>query len=964
MNNVEILSSNLNELLEATSGVGVAFKIGKGLEQRLTGRFYTHERIGKAMAKDIARRLIIKDDTELRIIDPFCGDGRLIRWLIEELVVIRKLPRAGIHIAAWDCDEDAIEVTKKTIKDLFNRKSTIKTRIDACRVDSFSQMLREERSFHVCVTNPPWETIKPDSRELAELDEVKKSAYIALLKQKVLRLEKAFPRSKPARKFSGWGANLARCGIEASVRLVKQGGHFGIVAPASIFGDQISAPLRTWLFTTAHVATIHHFPAEARLFEGVDQSAVYFVGDPIDPVNCSITGRTHIDVVQHPDKVSDTPSPVMSLDLRLLESHDYSIGFTGTPGMASAAQYLIELPKLCDFETGLDGLIKLGRELDETRIAKKLCKKGSYRFIKGRQVKRYSYDATESEFLNPDITPPSSADFPRVVWRDVARQSSKRRMIATLLPAGMVTGNSLNVLTVNTNEKRMLSALLAVFNSAIFEAQVRASISTNHLSVGAIRKIRVPDLKKSEFVDEIGALVEQQLRAPNAKNEALIEIAVFRWYGVPAEIYEKMLDQLANNAPSDVAEIRNAIVESLSDDAYIEGGEIKNHYASNLSELDLIICRAVPPGGNWKDIPVDVPSERLKNIRMSFARGEGSRSTYYGRLHPDRPAYTINTYFARPGNGCHIHYDFTGGQHRTLSQREAARLQSFPDSFEFKGNKTSIATQIGNAVPPLLAYQVARHLNIVGQTVDLFAGAGGLGLGFKWAGWKTLVGNELESSFADTYRANVHKNILVGDVKDKGTIDKLVALSRAGRNPSKPLCVLGGPPCQGFSTAGNKRSMEDDRNWLFKDYCALLEALKPDIFLFENVTGLLNMDGGRVFSMVKKELGKHSKRLIVWKIQSENYAIPQRRSRVIIIGDNTGRIRETPPKILTTMVASDLISDLPRPPSVRDALDDLPSLVPGQDGGAQGYRHQASTAYQEFMRGKISAAQYIDRFIQ
>src|SRR5437016_14242917 len=86
--------------------------------------------------------------------------------------------------------------------------------------------------------------------------------------------------------------------------------------------------------------------------------------------------------------------------------------------------------------------------------------------------------------------------------------------------------------------------------------------------------------------------------------------------------------------------------------------KIPNHYTAKLSKLDLDVARAVPPGGNWKNIPHEIPSKRLEQIRVSFAAGEGSRSTYYGRLHPDRPSYTINTYFNRPGNGCHLHYDY------------------------------------------------------------------------------------------------------------------------------------------------------------------------------------------------------------------------------------------------------------------------------------------------------------------
>ncbi len=68
---------------------------------------------------------------------------------------------------------------------------------------------------------------------------------------------------------------------------------------------------------------------------------------------------------------------------------------------------------------------------------------------------------------------------------------------------------------------------------------------------------------------------------------------------------------------------------------------IPNHKAAKLSELDMMIVNSVPPGGNWKNIPLDVPSKRIEQIRDSYAQGKGSRSTYYGRLLPDMPAYTM-----------------------------------------------------------------------------------------------------------------------------------------------------------------------------------------------------------------------------------------------------------------------------------------------------------------------------------
>src|SRR5205814_1515277 len=151
-----------------------------------------------------------------------------------------------------------------------------------------------------------------------------------------------------------------------------------------------------------------------------------------------------------------------------------------------------------------------------------------------------------------------------------------------------------------------------------------------------------------------------------------------------------------------------------------------------------------------------IPSQRLAQIRASFKAGEGSRSTYYGRLNPDNPSHTVNTYFNRPGNGSFVHYE----QDRMISQREAARLQSFPDNFIFAGNRGSVNKQIGNAVPPLLAYQIASVLPYAGVFVDLFCGAGGLSLGFHWRGWRSAMANDIDKSFLATHERNFGTSVL------------------------------------------------------------------------------------------------------------------------------------------------------------------------------------------------------------
>lgn len=375
---------------------------------------------------------------------------------------------------------------------------------------------------------------------------------------------------------------------------------------------------------------------------------------------------------------------------------------------------------------------------------------------------------------------------------------------------------------------------------------------------------------------------------------------------------------------------------------------IPNHFTAKLSELDLRMVREIPQGGNWKHIPESIPSKRLEQIREGFKEGKGSRSTYYGRLSPDKPSYTISTYFNRPGNGCFIHYDLK--QNRVISQREAARLQTFPDSFVFAGSRPSVNKQIGNAVPPVLGYQIAKSFGKPGIVVDLFSGAGGLSLGFHWAGWKAVIANDIDPMFLETYKNNIGGEIIAGDIRDKKVFDVIVqkALEAKKKYPKLPLIVIGGPPCQGFSTAGKKRSMEDERNHLFKNYKKILDSIKPDSFVFENVAGLMSMEGGAVFKLVTKTLKKSIDELEVWKLQAEEYAVPQRRTRVVIVGHKKDFKIKVPNPITKSKAVS-----------CKTALSDLPAISPSEDGSEKSYPKKPLNSFQRFMRGEIKVEQYL-----
>lgn len=117
--------------------------------------------------------------------------------------------------------------------------------------------------------------------------------------------------------------------------------------------------------------------------------------------------------------------------------------------------------------------------------------------------------------------------------------------------------------------------------------------------------------------------------------------------------------------------------------------------------------RCIPEGGNR----FDLQKKRLDLTPKCWIRKKSGGTDLFGRLWWDRPAFTIRTEFFKPEKGRYLHPQ----QHRPITHREAARLQSFPDDFIFQGTKTEIARQIGNAVPPLLGQRIGE---IVAATLD------------------------------------------------------------------------------------------------------------------------------------------------------------------------------------------------------------------------------------------------------
>jgi DNA (cytosine-5)-methyltransferase 1 len=943
---------------------------------RALGKFYTHSFITNDLVDTIIRAMHFGKMSKVRIVDPFCGDGRLLVAFVKRAYQLKQANDVTWHIAAWDCDPEALKLARKALNDLI-KKTNINAELDIRIKDSLLAGTGNEPLYDCVITNPPWETIKPDKRELIALTQKQQDAYKASLKEYDKKLAKTLPLSQPKIKFSGWGTNLSRCGLEMSLNLTAENGYCGIVLPSSLLNDQVSENLRKWMFDTSTMLALFHYPAEARLFEKVDQPCISMILRKT-PCKCFTVRITKFN-----GKLDKISTEDISLTRRIISHLDDSFPVEFGQILLKKLAKWHGLNTFADLEGRKDNALWAGRELDETDYRAYLASKGRYLFLKGKMVDRFNLRIEPKRYVREDLVKiPPSADQLRIAWRDVSRRSQGRRMQASLVAPGIVTGNSLHVAYFKDGNEDRLNVLLGIMNSLPFEFQILSRLGTGHISLGIVRKAHIPNLDDKELVCDLSKLVKIASKTKSEKNELALEVRIAQAYGLDKYEYEELLGAFnklhdcykeklldgslwKNPKYPNHNQISNGgiVTRPIKQKPVVENLIIPNHYSAKLSKMDMDIAISVPPGGNWKDVPKEIPSKRLETIRKSYEAGEGSRSTYYGRLRADKPSYTINTYFNRPGNGCHLHYDFAGKQHRVLSEREAARLQSFPDNFIFSGSHTSIAKQIGNAVPPLLAFQIARNLPFKGYFIDLFCGAGGMGLGFKWAGWSPIIGNDIEPSFLETYAANVHSEIICGDIRQSHISNELLSRCQGIRkaSPTVPIIVLGGPPCQGFSTAGKKRSMDDDRNRLFYEYKKILKAVNPDLFLFENVTGIMNMENGSVFELIKRELHSCAQYLDTWKLSAENYAIPQRRTRVFLLGYSYGTEKLLPPTPLTSLESNETFFDSRgNAISANDALSDLPPLSQGEIGSMKDYVASPQNAYQKFMRSIITAEEYLE----
>lgn len=353
---------------------------------------------------------------------------------------------------------------------------------------------------------------------------------------------------------------------------------------------------------------------------------------------------------------------------------------------------------------------------------------------------------------------------------------------------------------------------------------------------------------------------------------------------------------------------------------------VPNHWPLDHSKTVIKRYKLVPEGGK---LP---PADRLpKEIRRK------NFGNTYKRLHRKRPSLTLV-----PGNNA---FPIHPTLNRSLTPREAARLQTFPDTFVFEGNRRDQCVQIGDAVPPLLAKKIAQSamLHMKGKIeaanastsvapsadseispsavkekiipvcklsklsarqgfIDVFSGAGGFVIGMSRAGWRPLLVADNDPSVIKTHEYNFPSiPIIKDDISLESTRNAIIEKFRG----VEVGIVVGGPPCQGFSMFGKRRFVHtrgydphaDPRNKLVYSYMEVVKEIFPRWFVMENVPGLKSLDDGLFLEDILKRFRRTGYRNAEARIlNSADYGVPQMRRRLIIIGNRTGHIIPWPKK--------------------------------------------------------------------
>ena len=234
-------------------------------------------------------------------------------------------------------------------------------------------------------------------------------------------------------------------------------------------------------------------------------------------------------------------------------------------------------------------------------------------------------------------------------------------------------------------------------------------------------------------------------------------------------------------------------------------------------------------------------------------------------------------------------------------------------------------------------------------------------MGFQFAGYEVTCSIEIDKWAAETLRVNnSDMKVIQEDIRNFQSPDDIRQIFSGS-----PHVIIGGPPCQGFSIAGPARKdPKDPRNSLFQDFARWVEYLNPQVFVMENVRGILsrrNATGKKVIDIIQNTFADLGYSVEVWQLNAVEYGVPQMRKRVFIVGNRVGLKIGEPPKTHFVFEQNDgdlqvnvreNFEGLQRAISVWKAISDLPELEAWEGKEEQNYTKEPKTEFQRWARGK------------
>ena len=217
------------------------------------------------------------------------------------------------------------------------------------------------------------------------------------------------------------------------------------------------------------------------------------------------------------------------------------------------------------------------------------------------------------------------------------------------------------------------------------------------------------------------------------------------------------------------------------------------------------------------------------------------------------------------------------------------------------------------------------------KVADLFAGVGGLSLGFEQAGFEVPFAVEFDKDIADAYTQNHNLTCMYNnDIRD---LDPKKLMDKHGRVD----VIVGGPPCQGFSQKGKRLSVNDDRNFLFRQYVRFVEVFRPKFFVIENVPNIITTANGYFKDEIIKAFSALGYDVKADVFDVSEYGVPQQRRRAVFIGqlerNNVAFPRPTGKRV-----------------TVNDAISDMTPLESGEGVDITPYMTPPANEYQRKMR--------------